>query len=120
MFAEALPTDCPPPAACEQDGFVVYRLLEAKTPCVEDFASHAARWPQKFGSQCRHYAVSVFSKRESLARLLEMPVHAHKCVARLVLAANSGKVHQTGQDVTHHSWWRYSEFDAVAACEVDE
>lgn len=120
MFAEALPNNCPPNAACEQDGFIAYRLLEAKTPCVEDFKSHAAKWPQKFGSQCKHFAVSVFSKRESLARLLDMPVHAGKVVAKLVLTAESGKVQQTGTDVTHHSWWRYSGFDAIAACEVDE
>lgn len=120
MFAEALPADCPPSDACETDGITVYRLVEAMTPSAADFDSYAAKWPDRFGTQCKHFAVSVFTNRESLARLLQMPRHANKRVARLTLDTSSGRVYQTGNDPTHYSWWRYAGFDAVAACEVEE
>ena len=119
MFAEALPKGCPPEEATTVTHFTVYRLVESASPAETDFASHALRWPEKYGKKCREHAVSVFSEQGSLARLLEMPVHAKKKMARLTLVPESGRVQQTGKDVTHYSWWRYAAFDAVAACEVE-
>lgn len=120
MFAETLPEGCPPNQASEPQRMEVFRLLQTGTPQASDFDSHAARWPERFGTECKHYAVSVFTARESLARLLGMPVHAGKKIARLLLTSASGRVQQTGRDLHHHSWWRYESFDAVTACEVEK
>ncbi len=117
-FAETLPENCPPSTASQPDGLVVFRLVESTSPTEIDFASHALRWPAKFGKHCRAYAVSVFTCQKSLGRLLEMPVHSQKQIARLTLTRSSGVIKQTGDDETHHSWWRAQAFDAVAACEV--
>lgn len=48
-----------------------------------------------------------------------MPVHAKKTVAKIKLTPESGRVQQTGDDICHHSWWRYGHFDAITACEVE-
>ena len=120
MFAEALPEHCPPAEATEREEFIGYRLIRAKTPCLDDFSSHAARDPKKYGTSCRYFAVSLFSERASLARLLEMPVHKNKTIAKVRLTPQSGRVQQTGQDPCHHDWWRYKDFDVVSACEVEE
>lgn len=119
MFAETLPDNCPPNEASKVNSLEVFRLVRSPQPTATDFSSHANLWPHKYGKRCREFAVSVFSERASLARLLEMPVHATKTIARLTLCEESGLVQQTGNDKTHYSWWRYSAFDAINACEVE-
>ena len=119
MFAEALPDNCPPSDAAGPDQMLVYRLVATDPPTNLDFDSHAKRWPEKYGKRCRAFALSVFSQRESLERLLEMKVHSSKKVARLTLTESSGKIQQTSSDATHYSWWRFAAFDAVGACEVE-
>lgn len=119
MFAEALPDGCPPAEAIEPQQMTVYRLLETQSPCATDFASHAARWPDRYGSRCIEYAVSVYTQRDDLSYLLGMPVHRNKVVGRLTLSPISGRIQKTGKR-SHHSWWRYQGFDAISACEVEE
>lgn len=68
MFAEPLPDNCPPSEATEREEFTGYRLLDSKAPCHADFASHAARWPQRYGDKCRHYG--DFSTITGTQRLL--------------------------------------------------
>jgi hypothetical protein len=119
MFAETLPKGCPPDQAIEPQQMTVFRLLQTGTPQASDFDSHAACWPEKYGKKCNHFSVSVFTTKESLARLLGMPIHRGKMIGRLVLTVASGRVQQTGQDLHHHDWWRYASFDAIAACKVE-
>ncbi len=120
MFAESLPEGCPPAEALEPNQMTVFRLLETTTPCAVDFDSHAARWPDRFGARCREFSLSVFTERSGLDRILGLPAHKDKAVARMVLTPASGRIQQTTKDPLHHSWWRYAAFDALAACEVEK
>jgi hypothetical protein len=120
-FVEPVPENCPPNGAVEPNELTVFRLINGNQPQQRDFDPHVKVYPDKYQkNNCRAHSLSVFTNRDSLTRLFDLPVHKNKRVGRIVLIQQSGVIMQSGNDETHLSWWRYHGFDAVSACEVTE
>jgi len=118
---EELPEACPPEDAWDPDGRVFFRLVVDSPPTDHDFWSHRRIWPdRKFNtSECRARSVSVYERVGDCSKLLKLPMHKDKFVARVELPSGSGLVKQTGE-YSHHSWWRTAEFDVLGHCELLE
>ena len=87
IYAESIPSHCPPEEAFEPRRLEVFRLLEEAVPTTIDFQSHPVRWPEQFGDRrdCNAWSLSVFTSRIGVNRILGLRAHRHKKVARLVL-----------------------------------
>lgn len=120
-WAEPLPKDCPPSEAWEPNNEIYYRLVD-NPPTAKNFVSNRVLQPQrelKNVSECEARGLSVYDDIEGCHELMEtfLPLRK-KQVAKVTLPPECGKVLQTLQNPSHHSWWLKSGFDPVSVCEI--
>lgn len=120
MWFEDLPVECPPNAATEvvvPETF--YRLAQSPIITDEDFWSHRKLWPNKVfkTTECITRAVSIHKNIEDCQKLKMLSAHKDKVIVSIVLSEGSGRVQQTFKP-SHHSWWRKSTFNPVAAATI--
>ena len=121
-WAESLPQDCPPRDADAPTNEDYYRLIEDSEPSEVDFYSQRKKYPEKqfFVSECVARAVSVFDRIDSCQKVRKFPTHKNKKMIKILLPEDSGLLKQNGRDISHHSWWRTSEFNPFNYCTVIE
>ena len=123
QYRESLPSGCPPEGAREiTSSSPVFRLVRTSPPTADDFRSQRAEKPsRKFRgvSECRARGLSVFSRREDSQRALKLPALRGRLICRVQLESGAGSIQQTGQQLSHHTWWPLAEFDILNRCAVE-
>lgn len=116
MWFEDLPANCPPEDAAPPDN-EFYRLAEGDPATCRDFWSHRKIWPNKVFnvSECRAKSISVFANAKDLEKVKMLQAHAGKAIVKIKLTPCAGLIKQTGNDLNHYSWWRFSTFDPIQA-----
>lgn len=113
-FKEQLPDACPPREAHEGACEIAFRLVPSKTPCLDDFASKAAKAePLLPGAcPCRWASCSLYvdlgtieKKRKTFKKLREYPF-----AAQMRIKAGSGRLLQ---EKAHIDFWMYDDFDPI-------
>lgn len=120
-FAEELPENCPPADAISPDSKTFYRLVSNNPPVDDDFRSQRKLFPaRQFNvDECQALSLSVFSDVESIKQILKFKTHKNKKIAQILLAAADGVVKQTGNTVSHYSWWKTTDFQPNNAHVID-
>lgn len=111
MWFEVLPTECPDNAHAIDGCF--YRLISGEKISCKDFWSHRKIWPNKAFNvdECRAHSLSVFDNYADCEVLIKLPAHRTKAVAKVDIDASCGLVKQTGNKLSHYSWWRSDTFE---------
>jgi hypothetical protein len=118
---EFVPDECPPDEASLPNS-EVYRFVKEAPPLEWDFKSSIERNPQKNydDNQCARAGLSVFYDLDDAKEARKaIPGMKSKHVAKGDLTPESGKVQHTPRtkSPSHHTWWKDTEFDAVACFE---
>lgn len=118
-WTEDLPSNCPPDAAITPKYEIFYRLVKQFPPTEDDFYSHRKLYPKKpFNTnECRIRSLSIFNNLDECVRLLKLPLHKHKKIVQLILPPESGVILQTGNNLTHYSWWKKATYNPIPDCE---
>lgn len=120
-WAEPLPKNCPPLEAWVPDNEVYYRLVD-NPPTARNFVSNRVLQPRrhlKGVSECEARGLSVYDDIDGCHELMDtFPALRKKQVAKVTLPPGCGKVLQTMQNPSHHTWWLKSDFDPVSVCEM--
>lgn len=112
MFAEALPMECPPSKAVEQDWAEIYRLSFDSRPAEKHFKSYAALGkpvPRSLNDPCRWASCSLTTEPAMLKKLRSM---RHPYAFKMSLPSSGGRSHADG---IHVDFWRYAGFDVVSS-----
>ena len=121
FWAEDLPDACPPEDAYEPNNEVFYRLVNKASPGEKDFFSHRKRQPNRNydADECIIRSLSVFNSVEACQKKKDSLAHfKRKKIAKITLNKGCGVVKQTGQDISHYSWWLAKNYDPIANCEI--
>jgi len=114
IWAEELPSDCPPDDSIQPAAIVYYRLARSNPPKEADFLSYRAKQPTKvlhFMDECLARALSVWDNIEDCKKVSKLPAHKKKpiLIMQLLLTPIDGLVKQSGNVKSHYSWWRTKE-----------
>ena len=115
-FYEELPDNCPLGEAEPANG-TFFRLIEAENPTNQDFLSQRALNPnaQYNACECLARAVSIFSDLTDADNLRKIPRHRGKKIVSIQLDPQAGLMKRTGKAPSHHSWWRFKDFNILQA-----
>lgn len=118
LWAEPLPSDCPPKDAISPNNDSFYRLVNSFPPNDEDFHSHRKLYPNKpfHANECVARSCSVFSSLQDCNKIRKLPRHKEKRIVKLILTPKSGLIMQRGRNKYHYSWWRTKIFDPISNC----
>jgi len=108
---EELPKECPPEDAKSTEGKTFFRLISNETPNDNDFVSQSFEFPNKIFDMplCILKSVSIFDSLDNCQKIKKYPRHRNKCIAKLALRENDGKIKKTFGE-NHYSWWRSINF----------
>jgi hypothetical protein len=104
-FPTHFPNQCPPATASDATGDP-FRLVDNNPPTASDFISyHLLGKKYDKAKHCEACGLSVFVREEDVRQFLKaIPFFRKKHVAKGTVAADWGKVAQTGR-FSHHTWW---------------
>ena len=113
-YFEELPDQCPPADATSLNG-VFYRLVNKNNIVCDDFWSHRKIYPHKIFNvdECRVRSVSIFDNGDDCMKLTKLSLHKEKKVAEVTLNNTSGVAKRTGNEKSHYSWWRSTNFNHI-------
>lgn len=122
-FMEPLPDACPPAESEEVlTERVVYRLVRGNPPGLSDFRSQRAERPNavfKEVSECLACGVSVQADRSECERLSKLPNLRGRMICCVRMVGGAGRIMQTFNNPSHHTWWPYATYDILSHCEVE-
>ena len=118
-FREPLPANCPP---VEAENVlvtrIVFRLVRADPPTLDDFRSQREEKPDSVFrvSECQARGLSVHADRSDSEKATRLPALRDRLVCRVRLEAGAGCIQQTSR-WSHHTWWPLADFDILAHCD---
>ena len=119
IYRELLPDGCSPEDAEDvSEPRFVFRLVRNCPPTDEDFKSQRAESPNRpfrGVSECRARGLSVHEELCDSTTLLKLPSHKGKCICRVQLNTDAGRIQQTGR-YSHHTWWPLAGFNIIGNC----
>jgi hypothetical protein len=120
-YLKPLPDNCPPAESEEITAErVVYRLVSANPPKLEDFRSQRAQRPEAVFlgvSECLTRGLSVHTEQSDSEKMRKLPRFRGSLVCRIRLANGAGQIQQTFQP-SHHTWWPLAAFEILSHCRV--
>lgn len=115
-FFEALPDQCPPADAVENEIGQAYRIVFGDPATVEHFKSHAAlgKKPPSDMDECRFASCSLFTSLDRVKSVAQLPKLRAQgpILAEVTIAHGSGRWIAHGD---HIDFWMYDTFDPIAA-----
>lgn len=107
VFAESLPTSCPPHTAKETALDSVFRLIKNEMPIEQDFDSHQQKGTPRPAAvcSCAWASCSFNTTAEDLVKLKGL-IKRLPFVAKLNIPSDMG-MHDNGK--RHINFWRYSD-----------
>ena len=117
QFFSQLPDGCPPDDAYELDETIeVYYLIYPGGPTPDDFRSRREKFPNRdYSPGCPECGLSVFTDEEDARQRIR---NKDSKVFRYHLHGGQGLIKQTGQTLSHYTWWPFSDWDAVGGGEA--
>ena len=116
LYAEALPSECPPTVAQDSHIPEAYRLVANRLPALGDFASKAHRGePNLTGANdCSWASCSLFKDVKPLRKLTRLRLE-YPFIAKLSIVEGTGR--HIANDRGHIDFWRYTG-KCLSACVI--
>ena len=122
-----LPEDCPPDTALPADG-TYYRVVNNDPLESGDFvsvyhlnANRGRNVQRRRITQCQSMGLSVYADITSARKCAGRYPNLGNKIARVSLTPGAGKILETsGQFPSHHTWWKYEEYNPAEHSEIVE